>query len=563
VHSRTAVVLAVAWLTMPARVFAQEVVAGPPPAPQAPVTGPRDNAKPKDTGSARISGRVVNAETGTPLRRAVVVVMGEGLKRPYSASTDESGRYEIKDLPPGRYSVNASKAGYGSVGYGQKRPFQPGKSLELRDGETAGRIDFGLPKGGVITGRVTDEFGEPLANVTVRAMRYSYGAGKRQLTPVQFAGTDDRGQFRLFSLPASDYYVAAQANGGMDFAESDSRDGFALTYYPGTPSQTDAQRVRVAAGAEQGPISFALVPSRGAKVSGTVITSSGSAGPQGFLMLQSGSPDDGSFDMRGGSMIEADGTFAMSNVAPGDYVLHLQLGGGTEESETGSLAITVAGEDLTGLTLTTAKPTRLAGQLVFDGTPPEKLRPAEFMVWAHPANPTAMSWGDRFTVKDDWTIEGRASTGPLIIEGGRFPDGWMLKSVLLDGVDVTDSGVPIRGEPVDGLQLVVTSRITKLSGTASDDLNRPARDYQVVVFPDDASQWRRFSQRQRVESPDQQGRFEIARLPPGHYLAAAVDYVEEGQQADPELLESLRASATAFELREGETKTLALKVVRR
>jgi hypothetical protein len=140
----------------------------------------------------------------------------------------------------------------------------------------------------------------------------------------------------------------------------------------------------------------------------------------------------------------------------------------------------------------------------------------------------------------------------------------MLKSVLLNGVDVSDTGIPLRaGEPVEGLQLLVTNRLTRVNGGATDDAGRPARDYVALIFPEDAGAWRRFSRRQRIESPDQQGRFEVTRLPPGHYLAAALEYVEEGQDGDPEFLESLRAWATPFELRDGETKTLALKVTSR
>jgi hypothetical protein len=493
--------------------------------------------------------------------------MGEGLNRPFAASTDETGRYEIKELPAGRFQLNASKTGYGTVAYGQKRPLQPGKALEIRDGEAATRIDFNLPRGGVITGRVTDELGEPLANVSVRAVRYSYTMGKRQLAPAAGASTDDRGQFRIFGLPAADYYVSAvYGEGMMDFAQSESRDGFATTYYPGTPSASEAQRVRVGAGTEQGPISFALIPARGSKVSGTVLLSTGDPPPMGFLMLQSGSPDDGSLDMRGGGMLQPDGSFSLSNVAPGDYVLHANFGMGRqdENAESGSWPITVVGEDLVGLTLTTSRPTHLSGQVMFEGTPPANARPSEVMLWTQPLEPSGMMWGGGpVTVKDDWTIEGRGTQGPLTIAAGRVPDGWMLKAVLLNGEDVTDSGIPTRGEPVDGLQVVLTNRLTKVTGSATDDIGNAARDYHVVIFPDDAAAWRRMSRRQAVEPADQQGRFEVSKLPPGHYLAAAVDYLEEGRGQDAEFLESLRASATAFELREGETKTLALRVAKR
>jgi len=562
---RISIVILAASIALPVSAFGQAVVQATP-APQAQQAPPRDPAKPKDSGTARISGRVVNGETGTPLRRAEVSLGGEALKEGRGTSTDENGRYEFKDLPAGRYTLSANKAGFAFVAFGQKRPFQPGRPLELADGQVLQRIDLSLPRGGVLAGRLTDEFGEAVAGISVRAMRYSFANGKRQLAPAGFASTDDLGRYRIFGLAASEYYVSAQPSDRWNSVQWDSTAGFAPTFYPGTPSVTEAQRLRVAAGSENSAINFAMIPARTVKVSGTVVRSDGQPASQGFLMLQLGGPDETSFSMTGGGMVQPDGTFTLSGIAPGEYVLHITLGeeGNDTERESGSLPITVNGaEDLTGLTLTTSRPSTIAGQVIFDGALPEKLRPSEFNFFLQAASPVMTFWGSQLTPKDDWTFESRGGVGAMLVQPGRMPDGWMLKSVLLNGQDVTDSGVvPRSGERLDGLQIVVTSRLTRVNGTAVNDVNQPARDYVAVIFPDDASLWTRFSRRMRVETPDQQGRFETTKLPPGHYLAAAVEYIEDGRQADPEYLESLRTWATGFELKEGETRALTLKVAR-
>ena len=49
-------------------------------------------------------------------------------------------------------------------------------------------------------------------------------------------------------------------------------------------------------------------------------------------------------------------------------------------------------------------------------------------------------------------------------------------------------------------------------------------------------------------------------LPPGRYLAVALEYLEQGSEMDPDLLEQLRSKATDFTLREGETHQLDLKL---
>jgi hypothetical protein len=48
----------------------------------------------------------------------------------------------------------------------------------------------------------------------------------------------------------------------------------------------------------------------------------------------------------------------------------------------------------------------------------------------------------------------------------------------------------------------------------------------------------------RSTRPDQTGTFEFRNLIPGSYLIAALEYVRDGDWADPEFLEKLRAGAT-------------------
>src|SRR5215210_7819665 len=85
--------------------------------PQESATGPRDNEQKPDTGTGRISGRVIGGENGAPLRRAVVTLSAEGMREGRSATTDEAGRFEFKELPAARYNLAAAKAGYVMMRY--------------------------------------------------------------------------------------------------------------------------------------------------------------------------------------------------------------------------------------------------------------------------------------------------------------------------------------------------------------------------------------------------------------------------------------------------------------
>src|SRR5438128_6148938 len=122
--SRAFVFLVAAGLSMlaPAPASAQEqqiIINGgqlPPPPVPPPPPGMQMPMPPRDasqkTGTARIRGRVVAADTGLPLRKAQVRVFSPELRENRMASTDAEGKYELKDLPAGRYQVSVTKGSY-------------------------------------------------------------------------------------------------------------------------------------------------------------------------------------------------------------------------------------------------------------------------------------------------------------------------------------------------------------------------------------------------------------------------------------------------------------------
>src|SRR5687767_5657876 len=176
---------------------------------------PRDNAQ-AQTGTAKLSGRVIAADTGTPIRRAQININSRDAQFNRSVTTDAEGRYELAALPPGRYRLFVNKAGYVTLEYGQARPFETGKPLDITAGEVLEKIDFSLPRGSAITGRITDEFGDPITDVQVQALRYQFLNGERQLVDAgRMAQTDDLGAYRIFGLMPGDYIVRASMRPNM------------------------------------------------------------------------------------------------------------------------------------------------------------------------------------------------------------------------------------------------------------------------------------------------------------------------------------------------------------
>src|SRR5216684_1250215 len=126
-----------------------------------PRTPPRDPTTPTPTGTAVVRGRVLAGDTGRPLRRARITASAPELDgEPRNTSTDADGRYEFIDLPAGRYTLRVVRGGYLSLVYGQRRPREQGKPLQLLDKQTIEHADFALPRMSVISGRVLDETGD-------------------------------------------------------------------------------------------------------------------------------------------------------------------------------------------------------------------------------------------------------------------------------------------------------------------------------------------------------------------------------------------------------------------
>jgi hypothetical protein len=529
---------------------------------------PRD---PKDapTGTSVISGRVVAADGGAAIRRVQVRAMSAELRESRMASTDAQGRYELRHLPAGRWQLSASKAGFVTLQYGQRRPFESGRPIELGDGEKMSRADFSLPRGAAVTGRVTDEFGDPIASARVVVMRYQPFQGTRRLVPTGFGDeTDDTGAYRVYGIAPGDYYVSAtlRAQGFAD--DSGDTTGYAPTYYPGTGNVAEAQRVSVGLGQEITNITFALLPTRTSRISGTVVDSRGEPLANGFVMLQESMESAGPgmmMMMRGGGRVRPDGTFTIPNVAPGSYTLIVNTGPGGD-NEGAMTSVTVANEDLSGVTLVTNKGATIAGRIVAAEGSTASLPLTGVQVFAQAARAEPMMMGFApGRVDADGTFRVTGLRGRRLFRVNGLPPTWVLHSVRLNGQDITDSGIEFKGDASEeGLEILLTDRVSEISGKVTTEKGDPTREYTVVVFPDDSAKWSFPSRYVRAARPDQDGLFKIRGLPPeDRYLAVAVDYLEEGEGGDPHFLEQIKDRATRVSIGEGEVKAVDLKLITR
>jgi protocatechuate 3,4-dioxygenase beta subunit len=520
-------------------------------------------------GTATLRGRVFAADTGQPLRRAQVRIMQQMDAAPGGpvtfiardnrlATTDAQGVYEFKEVRAGRYTIMANKGSYVSMQYGQTRPTEPGKPIQILDNQTIERVDFSLPRGGVITGRILDEFGEPLSDVTVAPQRFQYIQGQRRLVPSgRTVYTDDLGEFRIFAVPPGQYYLQAtwRAQNPMS-PNNEERTGYAPMFFPGTLEVSQAQRLTIAVGTEVSDVVMTMKPVKAVRVTGTVVDSQGR--PMSGMLMFTQSSGFGFTNMA--AMIRPDSTFSLNGVAPGDYVLRAQQMGNPMDSEVATARITVATEDITDLRLVALKPTIVRGRVIVDPAAMSSL-PPRLMVSASPAQPMPMMGVAPAPVQDDMTFELKSPPGVYRLNLATVGMGWAIRSVRLNAVDVTDAGFEIKGnQEIGGLEVELTNKLTTISGLVTNARGETLKDYSTLVFAQDSARWGVNPRYQSMGRPDQDGRFKISGLPPGDYYIIALDRIDTGEAGDPEFLERIRTKASRLSLDEGETKTLDLKI---
>ena len=603
-------------LTLAATLSAQQ----PPPrdTPARPATQP--------TGTAVIRGRVVAADTGNPIRRATVtlslmppatsgpsgregaVVSGVvpgigrgtvavsgpvitingvpqqnpgpvGMIRPRSATTDQQGAFEFTGLPAGAYRLVASAGPYVpqylSIGYGAARPngpgsFDPGRPIAIVDGQVFDKATIALPRGAVISGRVMDDDGTPLARVQVSGLFFV--PGNRRAQRFGNASTDDLGQFRMFGLQPGEYQVLAETRGGTYVPPNappeseDDRIGFLPTFYPGTADEGAAQRVRARAGAETSGIEIRLLQGRLFHLSGFVSDSQGrpAARANGQLMLQSGGMSMPGF----GFSTDEQGRFQMRNIPPGAYRLVVRQQSAPpgpdqrvgEPGEAVMVPVTIAGADLENLALVTSPGATISGRVVFEqGTPSPP--PTQMRVVGSPGDPQTMA-GLQMTpsaiVQPDLTFTMKRLMGELILRIGAA--GQSLKSVTVNGRDITDT--PYEFKQNDSVVFTLTSRTSTVEGTVTDATGKPASDGGVILFSEDKASWRPSSIRTRRTGIDPDGHYRLNSVLAGRYYLVALTRDRFGiSLSDAESFEQLAKDATTIVVGEDEQRTVDLKIV--
>ncbi len=542
--------------------------------------------KPPEKASAK--GMVIKAGTDEPVRRATIRLQGfEGESQKYQVITDAEGRFEIKDIEPGRYSLQVERDGFrvGRVGIGsawtrsrERVPvvFSPGQKLDI--------VAYLIP-GGVISGRVVDVDGEPVSKAQVQALRHAFIFGKMRMVPADQTRTDDLGEFRLHGLRAGSFYLLVTpgrewnsppvlAAGGLSSKETLV---YAPTFYPGVTARSDAEKLEIKSGQEI-RANFSLVPVAAVQVRGRLTSTAPEPGLRVALIPQ----DEVAFSFalfRSNVEVQKDGTFQIDGVLPGSYTLMAVSTASQRFEQVASEKIEVGKTDISDLTLAMSPVGRatVKGRIRIEGNSSFDL--TNVMVSISPDNDDGSGIFARYGrrgrglggVEADGAFEFEDVTdGTYRVEvGGRRGMGWSsevsglyLKSATVGKTDARDEGFTISEGRVAGpLEIVLSAFAAQIEGAVLDDQQKPVAGIRVVAAPEEKR--RHIDGWYRADVTDQNGRFLMKAVRPGSYTMLALDSDNNLYETyDPELIKKFEDKGVNVTVKENDRKAIELKAIK-
>ena len=537
-----------AWILIGAATlqFAQQ----PPPKPAA--------AEERD--KATVTGQALNIQTGEPLRKVVVTMMPAGRRpevRPTGvprAVTGADGKFTITGVEPGRYTLSAERNGYVRFTYDAKKSGQ-GMPLQINAGETVKDLSLKLTPHGVVSGRILDEDGDPMSQVQVQVLRQRYRDGQKHLESAGGGSTNDLGEFRIASLAAGRYFVAAmppryfRAPGAEDVMA-----GLTTTLFPGVVDPATAAPVDVAPGQELRGVDFKLVKSPVVSVSGRVANMPAKQdGPEGvILMLQPKSPGIAFPGPPFRAVMQQD-RFTFRSVPQGSYVL-MAMVPRLRGAFSSQMPVEVGTRDVENLTVTLGAGVKLEGKLKW----PEQAA-ADPNRRAHVSlrNLSNAEFSSGVRTQPDGTFQvGDLQSGTYRLDVGGLPEGMYVQSARLGSDDVLQNGLNASGGGV--LEITIAAGAAELQGTVTNADGQPSGGALVVVVPKNESPYRELK---RSAVADQTGAFRLAGLVPGEYRLFAWEDIEASAWLDPDFRKNYEAASKSIELKENGREIVQIRVI--
>lgn len=530
--------------------------------PQAPSSSLSDSAK------CSIEGTVLKAATGEPLKKARVVLQKEEPDaQPIVAITGATGQFGLKDIEPGRYRFWVERDGFVRMQYGQRNFQRPGGPLSLAPGQRLRDIVFRMVAGAVISGRIFDDDGEPLALANVQVLRTVYAESQQRLVSVARATTNDLGEYRLWGLSPGRYVLGVTYARGLPFGStggareslptrtSATEESFGVTYYPATTDPSRAGVIEMHPNEEASRMDITLLRARTFHIRGRVVNAvTGQSTRSAYVYLQIRGPGGGRLLLpTAGDVKEADGSFEIRGTLPGSYTLVAELSDEGQEF-TAQQPVEVGNADLEGIQLVITRGMDLPGRVRFEG---QSIPLTKLSILLQPKE-SIPSPGSEASVKEDGSFLLKNVKGDSELNVFQLPEGSYLKSARLGEDDVLEKGLSAsRIAKGETLELVISGAGGRADGVVLNIDGQGVGGVAVILIPGSRETFRLY----KSTISDQNGRYTLQGIAPGEYKLFAWEDIEPGAYRDPEFLRRYEDRGEPLRIEETGRYAVELKVI--
>ena len=484
-----------------------------------------------------VSGRVLDADTGTPL-----IGVGVGSHELGWSLTDANGRYTISRLPNGRHKIWIQGEYIASA-------VAPPVTVSVEDGRAVSGVDFRIRLEGSVSGRVLDDRGEPVRGVGVVAISQQFGQAEPGGDPAvadsalsygmtQAAETDAQGQYQIWRLRGGvAYRILAYVPRLYARPVSDAASDPKLrpmtavaTYYPAAESDTLATPVIVSSFEVRTGVDIRMRRAASYCLDAT-LTREGVPGRLPFALedrdVSRVRPINvGIASRRTAGASGPDGRIRLCDLPPGAFQLTVLQSADRATADMAGLArtsvpIVIADADLTGVTATGRPPVSITGEVLFSGTPAEGVARPPVIGWTSPTTSILrpIPGSERFTFE-------AASGIPYGVIVSALPAPYYLKDLTYDAGAgeqsiLNTTLLPGEGGTTGRLRLVVASDGGTIVTTARHPDGAPAINAMVLAWPAGARTEAAVAAGLVVGLSDERGEFRTAALQPGPYHVLA------------------------------------------
>lgn len=485
----------------------------------------------------------------------------------YVATTGEDGRFAIDNIRPGEIfqlvAINFPQ--YLPAQFGQRVPAVPGRPITLAPNQQLKDLKIEMTPGGLISGRVVDEGGQPVRNVTVELRRPWYLEGWRLL--VDWRQTIGRVQgVAKTSLGGT---TRTNARGEFSFASLAPAQYYLRTAYS---QERTATPINLHAGASITDVELSISEFRRHKVRGEVVDSRTGLPvrvAQINVVRSDAVPLYQSTHVANGAV--RNGAFEITVPNSGNYILDVATVGNATAFMRGRKVIDID-TDLRDVRIEIAPSFDIPGTLSIEGKHPVlSTGEGDMLLTLYPLSadapmgpPVRLPVGGTFTVEDVTAGDFRVEILPILtvppspLVTSSFQSAYV-KSIRLGGKDVLNAGAHIDGVVRETLQVVISMNGGSLQGRVIDANGKTVSNAKAVLVPDAARRTR--GDLYKNASTDESGRFQLTGITPGSYKLFAWERVEDGAWQDPQYIKLFEDKGTSVQIRENQQATIETKLI--